>query len=1315
MEKTGSTDYKALMSRALVELKSMRARLNDIERARNEPVAIIGLGCRFPGGADSPEAFWKFLRDGRDGISEVPRDRWDINAYYDADPGAPGKMSCRYGGFLRQIDTFDASFFGITPRELVSMDPQQRLLLEVAWEALENAGLAAAGLFKTSTGVFAGISSFDYANAQFLGVDLDKITPYLGTGIALSAANGRLSYALGLTGPSMAVDTACSSSLVAVHLACQSLRSGECDMALAGGVNVILSPELSINFSKAGMLSPDGRCKTFDASADGYVRGEGCGVVVLKRLSDALAGGDRIVALIRGSAVNQDGPSGGFTVPSGPSQEEVIRRALANGGVRAEEVGYVEAHGTGTSLGDPIEVGSLGKVFGGRAKDEPLWIASVKTNIGHLEAAAGIAGLIKVALSLQQGEIPPHLHFEKPNPHVEWEKLPFEIPRGLRRWPKGKRRIAGVSSFGFTGTNAHVVLEERPVCKQRDEGGGRPVQILALSAQSEKALKELAGSYAIHISENPEEAIADLCYTANTGRSHFEERMAVTGASGEEIGRKLAAFLAGQNTEGVTRGRTEGVKRAAFLFTGEGSQYRGMGRVLYETAPVLRKVLDGCAEILQGCLNKSLPALLPAEGGGYGPSHAAHSQAALFALEYGLFELWKSWGVEPFLLMGHGVGEYAAACAAGLFSLEEGLRLIAARGLLLGKRSGEGEPSAVDFRAFEETAAGVEYQKPRRGIVSSLTGELITEKMMQAGYWVEQSRQPERFRVGIETMKTQGCEIFLELGPEPLLLAVGQRCLPDGYGSWLPSLREGHDDWEVILESLGLLYIQGITPNWQGLDRDFARNKVALPTYPFQRKRYWFQGAGQEGPAKRAMVREAPGRKVHPLLGQRLRTAHRDIIFESPIAQDSPSFLGHHRVYGVIVFPATGYVEMACAAGKELLGTTGLVLEGFEIRQPLLVPESESKMVQLVMHYEGQPQGGEEYAFEIFSEEPGGQWNIHASGRVKGARGAHQGEKLEELQSRCTEEMCVEDLRQGFRERGIEYGSDFQCLERLTRGKGESLGLLRASGKVKEGLAQYVIHPAFFDAGLQSAAAVIPPALREEDYLPVGMVRLQIYAPLPATLWCYARLRGGDADQSCEIDLFLYDEKGAALVNVEGLRVQRAAPRALLRHLADDREKEFHESAQEPGTSRGSGLGRGEVGYRSDIIGMLAEAPGYKRARLLRSYVIDSTRHVMGHSDAGLIMTDRPLMEQGLDSLMTVELRNLLSRGLDMPLPLGLLFNCPSINDLCRYLAQGLKIDPGGGSGVRDKPATGKEEDKLAYLDELDQEELEALIREDLH
>ncbi|MEK0194240.1 type I polyketide synthase, partial [Microcoleus anatoxicus] len=579
------TPAKPTTVQLLNALEEARTKLEAVQQAKEEPIAIIGMSCRFPGAKDI-DSFWHLLSNGVDAIQEVPANRWKIDACYDPNPDAPGKMSSRYGGFLSEVDKFDAHFFGISPREAMSLDPQQRLLLEVSFEALENGGQSSEKLFGTPTGVFIAISTFDYA--MRLSEARSQIDAHLGTGTLLSPAAGRLSYSLGLKGASMVVDTACSSSLVAVHLAANSLRNKESDLALVGGVNLLLGPSLSINFTKARMLAPDGRCKTFDQSANGYVRSEGCGVVVLKRLSQAIRDGDNVLALIRGSALNQDGASGGLTVPSGPSQEAVVRQALKNAGVKPKEVSYIEAHGTGTSLGDPIEANALGSLFSDR--EEPLIVGSVKTNIGHPEAAAGIAGLIKVVLSLQHKEIPPHLHFEKPNPYIAWEQLPIKVPTELTPWSTvNKQRIAGVSSFGFSGTNAHIVLSEAPAVEPSREAETVPLHLLTLSAKTKPALEQMVRNYSEYLATHPNLEWADVCYTTNTRRTHFHERLAVVADSVSQAQEKLLAHLAGAETTHLYGGsKSESQPQIAFLFTGQGSQYLGMGRKLYETQPTFR-------------------------------------------------------------------------------------------------------------------------------------------------------------------------------------------------------------------------------------------------------------------------------------------------------------------------------------------------------------------------------------------------------------------------------------------------------------------------------------------------------------------------------------------------------------------------------------------------------------------------------------------------------------------------------------------------------------------------------------------------------
>jgi acyl transferase domain-containing protein/SAM-dependent methyltransferase len=718
------------VKQALVELRKMRAKVERLERAAKEPIAIVGIGCRFPGARDS-ESFWRLLNGGVDAVSEIPPDRWDVDAYYDPDPNQPGKMATRWGGFLDGVDHFDPLFFGISPKEAMNMDPQQRLLLEVAWEALENAAIAADQVRNTRTGVFIGIGTQDYLQLRMRHEELHRIDAYLAVGSAShSVASGRLAYFLGLQGPCMSVDTACSSSLVSVHLACQSLRNQECRLALAGGVNLTLGPENTISLSNAGMMAADGRCKTFDASADGFVRAEGCGVLVLKPLTDALTDGNRVLAVIRGSAVNQDGRSNGLTAPNGPAQEAVIQDALRNGDIDPLSVDYVEAHGTGTALGDPIEVRALGAVLcDGRSADHPLILGSVKTNIGHAEGAAGVAALIKVVLSLGRREIPAHLHFRNPSPHIAWSELPLLVPTRTMPWPSRNdgKRIAGVSSFGFSGTNAHIVLEEAPEAAVAS-ATAREVALLTLSARTPTALRSLAQRFAEHLDESPETSLADICYTASAGRTALEERLTLIGRSASELAGELARFGRDEpsavETERVTATEPPEI---AFLFTGQGSQYAGMGRELYFNEPVFRKAFDQCDESLRDRLGCSLTSIFDSDQDNELLRQTGFLQPALFAFEWALVQLWQSWGVRPCAVHGHSVGEFVAATVAGVLQLEHALTMIAVRGQLMQSLPEGGamaaifaEPSTVEkaLRAHSPSVSIAAMNGPQHVVIS---------------------------------------------------------------------------------------------------------------------------------------------------------------------------------------------------------------------------------------------------------------------------------------------------------------------------------------------------------------------------------------------------------------------------------------------------------------------------------------------------------------------------------------------------------------------------------------------------------------------
>ena len=896
------------LKRAIIEIRELRAQLDELQSARNEPIAIIGMGLRLPGGAYDATSYWRLLRDGVDAISQVPHDRWDIDAYYDPDVKAPGKMTTRWGGFIAEVDKFDPPFFGISPREAMSMDPQQRLLLQVSWEALENAGQAPDKLVGSNTGVFAGICSNDYFRIVF--DDATRLDTFSATGNVASVAAGRLSYLLGLHGPNMAIDTACSSSLVAVHLAMQSLRRGDCRLALAAGVNLILLPEININFSKSQMMAADGRCKTFDARADGYVRGEGCVVIALKRLADAQKDGDQILALVRGSAINHDGKSSGLTAPNGTAQEAVIREALADARVAPREIGYVETHGTGTSLGDPIEVRALGAAYA-QSRTAPLAIGSVKTNIGHLEAAAGLAGLVKVVLMLQHGEIPPHLHFETPNPLIPWNEFPLTVPTRLTTW-ESHQRFAGTSSFGFSGTNAHVILEQAPTkIESASPATERPLHLLTLSAKNDHALRELAERYATQLTESSASVMANVAFTANAGRAHFTNRLAIVAESTERVRTQLDAYLAGKDQPGILRGRaTIGEQpQIVFLFTGHGSHYVNMGRQLFETQPTYRNLIEQCDELLRPYLEHSLISVLYPSAENNLLDDMTYGQPAMFAVEYALASLWRAWGIEPAVVAGHSIGEYVAACVAGVFSLADALKLVAMRGRLMQELPADGEmitvfadearvapivapyaahisiaainsPETVvisgqsdamnqvlsDLHAqkiktrklpiaraahspmvepmipfFVQADAGVKFSSPQIAMVSTVTGKPIGDEITQPDYWRRHLRQAVRFVDAMQTLQTDGYRHWLELGPNPALISLGQRCMPDAKAMrWLPSLRASWADWQVMLESLATLYVDGATVNWEAFDRDYARQKISLPTYPFERKAYWW-------------------------------------------------------------------------------------------------------------------------------------------------------------------------------------------------------------------------------------------------------------------------------------------------------------------------------------------------------------------------------------------------------------------------------------------------------------------------------------------
>ena len=910
------------VKQALMALQAARKQIEAAEKQKYEPIAIVGMGCRFPGQINSPEDFWNFLWDGKDAVGEIPASRWNAQSLYSPNYEDAGKIVTTQGAFFSQVQESDPDFFGISPREAKSMDPQQHLLLEVCWESLENANILPASLNGSKTGVFIGICNQDYS-LLLMSRDKTEIDAYMTTGMAHSVAAGRLSYALGLQGPCLALDTACSSSLVSVHLACQSLRNQECDLAIAGGVNLILTPETSIDFSRNHMLSPDGRCKAFSAEANGFGRGEGCGLIVLKRLSDVDPQRDNVLALIRGTAINQDGASSGLTAPNGPSQQRVILDALKNGNLEPGQIDYIEAHGTGTSLGDPIEIGALGSIFSrSHNPSKPLLVGSVKTNIGHLEGAAGISGLMKVVLALVHKKIPAQLHCENLNPHIQWNELPIEVSRTKKTWDaNNKSRMAGVSSFGFSGTNSHVILEEAPqISLQQDVSQARltprPNKILTISGRSKNALQVNAKVFLNHLRQLAEEDLDDFCFAANTARTQFEYRLALIGSSTQHFIDNLESFLAGNPLPSCLTSKISlntGAPSIAWLFTGQGSQYLGMGKDLYNNEPVFKNAIDECAKYLDPVLERSLVHLLFEDTSG-DLNQTVYTQPALFALEYSLAQLWLSWSIKPDIVAGHSVGEYVAACIAGVFSLEDGLKLITVRARLmqgLEKTGGmlavftspqtittllaecnlestleiaglntpdetviSGDTSAIQklivilgakniqyrelvvshafHSAFMEPmldeflrfAKTITFKQPKITLLSNVSGEIIDSDIQNAEYWKDQIRKPVQFTKIVENINVNAIDILMEIGPQPILLGMSTGTIKRDSLKLLPSLRKNKSANESMADSLAKLYLAGAKINWVNYFNNTAINhRISLPTYPFQRKRFWFSSS----------------------------------------------------------------------------------------------------------------------------------------------------------------------------------------------------------------------------------------------------------------------------------------------------------------------------------------------------------------------------------------------------------------------------------------------------------------------------------------
>ncbi|MFP4411179.1 SDR family NAD(P)-dependent oxidoreductase [Coleofasciculus sp.] len=1204
--------------------------LESIHTPEKEPIAIIGIGCRFPGNANDPESFWNLLRDGVDAITEVPEDRWNLRTFYDPDRQKPGKLYTRWGGFIERIDQFDAEFFGISPREAALIDPQQRLLLEVTWEALEDAGQVPERLAGSNTGVFVGLYIHDYQHIQLDSSARHLIGAQMTTGTAMSIAANRISYVFDFHGPSMALDTACSSSLVAVHLACQSIWNGESTLAVAGGVNAILKPDMTIGMSKASMLSPDGHCKSFDAAANGFARGEGSGIAILKPLSQAIVDQDPIYAVIRGSAVNQDGHTNGITVPNGQAQEAAIRTACQQAGVSPEQIQYVEAHGTGTAVGDPIEANALGAVLGrNRPAGNHCVIGSVKSNIGHLESAAGITGLIKTVLALKHRQIPPNLHFHTPNPKIPFEELQLRVPQTLEPWPENGngRRLAGVNSFGFGGTNAHVVLEAidtylgtslpQPSDAQTQENASTQARslLLPLSARCAEALPAVARvtrDFLTTPDSSSHVSLQDICYTASLRRGHHDHRLTLVADSKQKLAEHLEAFLAGETRLGMSSARLVPGQspQLAFVFSGMGPQWWAMGRQLLEQEPIFQQTVQRCDSLLRHYTPWSLCKELTAPEEQSRINETQIAQPAIFAVQVGLAALWRSWGITPDAIVGHSVGEVAAAHVAGVLTLEDAIRIIFQRSRIQAKAAGQGKMLAVglssqeaehllagytekvsiaainspnaltlagDSAALEniaqsleqkqvfcrflkvevpyhsplmeplkpelvESLQGINPQPPTIPLFSTVLGQAVAGSELDAGYWAQNMRNPVLFAPAINELIQADYNLFLEISAHPVLASSISECLTQlgKKGTVLPSLRRKEPERVVMLGSLGKLYTLGYPVDWNQLYPE-AGHLVRLPSYPWQRERYWQESeASQQArlgqPFRRAML----STQVHPLLGYSMNSAQP--MWDGSIDTQQLTYLNDHRVQGAVVYPGAAYVEMALATAKETFRQESCVVEEIKFQKALFLPDNDPPTLQLILD-------PNEKSFDIYSRAKDSEksWLRHATGKLI----HHQNNNvpkpvnLDEIRNRCTNEIAKRDCYEQFQEIGLQYGPYFQGIEQLLCGEGESLGQLRVSESLETDLENYWLHPTILDASFQVLLGTVffkpmDNGKAPSVYLPVQIDRVCFYTRPGIHLWSHARLVEQSATH-LKADIQLLDQAGNVLVDIQGLQCQSLA------------------------------------------------------------------------------------------------------------------------------------------------------------------------------
>ncbi len=1213
-------DHIKLLQNSLHTIRKLKKELQASKETENDPIAIVGMGCKFPGGVNTPEDYWKLLCGAKDAIVDIPKDRWDVNEFYHEDTELPGKMYVRKGGFLQEdIGMFDARFFGISSREAMGIDPQQKLLLETSWEALEYGGIDPISLSGTRTGVFIGATGSEYA---LLPRTLEGLDGHSATGAAANTISGRLSYLFRVQGPSITLDTACSSALVAVHLACKSLSNNECDLAIAGGVNLLLSPAIFVALCKMNALSPDCSCKTFDENANGYVRAEGCGIVVLKRLSAAQREGNAILAVIKGSAVNHDGQSSGLTVPNGLAQKQLLEQCLQNAGLKSDEIGFIESHGTGTPLGDPIEIKALTDVFAKREPDNPLYIGAVKTNIGHLEAAAGIAGLIKAVLCVSRGKIPANLHLKRINSKIKTAKTNLIFPQETIQWETaGMPRSAGVSSFGFSGTNAHLIISQFLQQEQNHSQiqTDNPLTILSISSQNEETFKAIIQRYIRYLEEKPHTNLDDFCYTLNIGRFHFKERAAIIAENLNHLKEELMLLYQDETSKNIFTGqRISAECKTIFIFDDSIDITFTQGRRLYETIPRFQETFEAADTVVMSYIHESAVDYITLKKDA--SKNKYMQEICHFLIQYCIAKLFGEWGIIPYAVIGNGRGEITAACIAEIMSLEYALYM-----LLLSHE--------ITITLANEKK---KLQNPKLRYLSGRINTGFQTDFLQEEYW-QQLYSMDTVDRSIEQIVKQDIHALINFGFDKKIEAVNVPCI---------NLLDNSDIWFNMLRALAQSYCLGANIKWSIFKNESARNRLQLPGTVFKKKKFWHSSLIQSMTNDESLIEPKYEKNVNPLSGR---------VIQSPVKTTQVAFHLNSKNFNELkdnnqIVHIGNYLEMLTNAITEKFKISKYSIFNMRFLTALVIEELTA---EIMLTFEKDENCKVKFSF--FSRNNKNEtWGIHAEGEI--ILGEDWTEPIsssydrKSIRQRCKNKTDYEEFYNLLQKRGFNLGQSVKWVENVWYGNNEVLAKFRNLNEKDRNIDYGLcIHPGIIDACAQLFA--LGGASFMEDhmlFMVAALERIRMSRlPVTGSIWCYLQV---DENLTFEGfmrgDLILFNDEGLCIGEISGMNVQRIRITEASVKLKERQRNDFKQGDQ-----------------TLKIIEVLKNKSEAEQEEIVSSYIKKNIASIFRISELEIDFTET-LIDLGMDSIIALEIKKIIQRDFNREMALTEILEGPSLLQL---------------------------------------------------